>query len=101
MRTTFAMDRRGSAAAVTRGDAIERDFEDVAGVVDAVAARTGGPAALFGHSYGASCEMGAAAMTGNASHLVRYEPSLGLQYPAGSIERIEKARRPATTSWRS
>ena len=57
--TTFAMDRRGFGAS---GDAprysIERDFEDVAAVVDAVAARTGGPVALWGHSYGANCAMG-------------------------------------------
>src|SRR5688572_1735943 len=52
---TFSMDRRGfGASGDTPGYAIERDFEDVAGVVDAVAARTGGPVALFGHSYGAS-----------------------------------------------
>ncbi|MDR7469689.1 MAG: alpha/beta fold hydrolase, partial [Armatimonadota bacterium] len=48
--STFAMDRRGFGAS---GDApgyeIEREFDDVAAVVDAVAARTGGPVALWGH----------------------------------------------------
>ena len=90
--TTFSMDRRGFGAS---GDgavyAIERDFEDVAAVVDTVAARTGGPVALWGHSYGANCAMGAAAHTGNVHHLVLYEPSLGLTYPAGSIDAIEAA----------
>jgi pimeloyl-ACP methyl ester carboxylesterase len=41
---TFAMDRRGSGASGdTAPYAIEREFEDVAAVVDAVATRTGGP----------------------------------------------------------
>lgn len=90
--TTFSMDRRGFGAS---GDgaaySIERDFEDVAAVVDAVAARTGSPVALWGHSYGANCAMGGAARTNNVHHLVLYEPSLGLTYPPGSIEAIEDA----------
>jgi pimeloyl-ACP methyl ester carboxylesterase len=90
--TTYALDRRGFGAS---GDAdvhaIERDFEDVAAVVDAVAAHAGRPVALWGHSYGANCAMGGAARTANVHHLVVYEPSLGLSYPAGSIERIEAA----------
>lgn len=90
--TTYSVDRRGFGAS---GDgpvyALERDFEDVAAVVDAVAARTGGPVILWGHSYGANCAMGGAARTANVGHLVLYEPSLGIKYPAGSIERIEAA----------
>jgi pimeloyl-ACP methyl ester carboxylesterase len=35
--------------------------------------------------------MGGTALTGNVRHLVVYEPSLGLQYPEGSIEEIEAA----------
>jgi len=90
--TTFSMDRRGfGASGDTDGYSIERDFEDVAAVVDAVAARTGGPVALWGHSYGASCAMGGAAITNNVHHLVLYEPSLGVHYPPGSIEAIEGA----------
>ena len=90
--TTFSMDRRGfGASGDTPGYAIERDFEDVVAVVDAVAARTGGPVALFGHSYGANCAMGGAALTNHVHHLVLYEPSLGLTYPPGSIEAVEQA----------
>lgn len=89
--TTFSMDRRGRGAS---GDApayaIEREFEDVAAVVDAVAARAGGPVALWGHSYGADCAMGGAALTGNVHHLVLYEPGLGFRYPKASIEEVEK-----------
>jgi len=89
--TTFSMDRRGfGASGDAAGYSIEREFEDVAAVVDAVAARTGGAVALWGHSYGANCAMGGAARTTNVHHLVLYEPSLGLTYPAGSIESIEQ-----------
>ena len=90
--TTYSMDRRGfGASGDAPGYAIERDFEDVASVVDAVAARTGGPVAVFGHSYGANCAMGAATLTSNVHCLVIYEPSLGLTYPPGSIEAVERA----------
>lgn len=90
--TTYSMDRRGFGASEDTGAySIEREFEDVAAVVDAIAARTGGPVVLWGHSYGANCAMGGAARTRSVHHLVLYEPSLGLTYPAGSIERIEHA----------
>jgi pimeloyl-ACP methyl ester carboxylesterase len=90
--TTFSMDRRGfGASGDAPGCAIEREFEDVAAVVEAVAARTGGPVALWGHSYGAGCALGGAALTGDVHHLVLYEPGLGIVYPAGSIEEIEAA----------
>jgi pimeloyl-ACP methyl ester carboxylesterase len=89
---TYCMDRRGfGASGDTAPYSIERDFEDVAAVVDALAARTGGPVALWGHSYGASCALGGAALTRNVHHLILYEPSLGLTYPPGSIARIEQA----------
>ena len=90
--TTYAMDRRGSGAS---GDgpvyAIDREFEDVAAVVDAVATRTGGPVPLFGHSFGAACAMGGAALTGTVRGLVVYEPSLGLRYPPGALAAAEAA----------
>ncbi len=88
----FSMDRRGfGASGDAAGYTIERDFEDVASVVDAIAARTGEPVALFGHSYGANCAMGAATLTNDVHHLVLYEPSLGLSFPPGSIDAIESA----------
>ena len=91
--TTFCLDRRGFGASAEEASpyTIERDFEDVAAVVDAVAALTGGPVALWGHSYGANCAMGGATMTGNIHHLILYEPSFGLTYPPGSIEAIQAA----------
>lgn len=88
--TTYALDRRGfGASGDAAGYAIEREFEDVAAVVDAVAARVGRPVAVWGHSYGASVAMGAAAMSRNIDHLLLYEPSLGLAYPQGWIETLE------------
>jgi pimeloyl-ACP methyl ester carboxylesterase len=90
--TTFAVDRRGFGASGDGvGYAIEREFEDVAAVVDAVAARVGGPVAVWGHSYGASVAMGGATATPNISHLLLYEPSLGFAYPQGWIATLEKA----------
>lgn len=89
---TFAMDRRGRGES---GDgaayAIEREFEDVAAVLDAVAARTGMTVGVWGHSYGADCAMGAATLTDSISHLVLYEPGLGFDCPEGAIEAVEQA----------
>lgn len=89
--TTYAMDRRGFGAS---GDgatySLEQEFADVAAVVDEVAARAGGPVALWGHSFGASCAMGAATLTTGVSRLVLYEPSLGLTYPAGWIDEVQR-----------
>jgi pimeloyl-ACP methyl ester carboxylesterase len=88
--TIFAMDRRGFGASPDgSGYSAEREFSDVAAVVDAVAARTGEPVVLFGHSWGASCALGAAPQLPSLRALVLYEPSLGLRYPPGSIDRIE------------
>lgn len=90
--TTYAMDRRGfGASADAPAYAIEREFEDVAAVVDDVAARAGGPVGLFGHSFGAACAMGGAALTANVRGLVLYEPSLGLRYPPGTVAAAEAA----------
>lgn len=88
--TTFAIDRRGRGAS---GDgpnyAIEREFEDVAAVVDAVAARTGQAVSVWGHSYGADCAIGAAALTDNLAHLVLYEPGLGFTGSDSLLEAVK------------
>src|SRR5262245_34876967 len=69
--TTFSPDRRGfGASGDGAGYAIEREFVDVAAVVDAVAARAGRPVTLWGHSYGANCSLGAAARTAAVAGLV-------------------------------
>jgi pimeloyl-ACP methyl ester carboxylesterase len=89
--TIFAMDRRGFGASPDGPNySAEREFSDVVSVVDAVAARTGRPVVLFGHSWGASCALGAAPDLPSLRALVLYEPSLGLPYPPGSIDRIDE-----------
>lgn len=71
--TVLAMDRRGYGHS---GDAptyaVEREFEDIAALVDA----TGAPAALLGHSFGALCALGAALLAHNVSRLILYEPAI-------------------------
>jgi pimeloyl-ACP methyl ester carboxylesterase len=65
------MDRRGCGASGDSAEyAIEREFEDVAAVVNALDA----PVLLFGHSYGAICALEAAMRTDKLSGLVLYEP---------------------------
>jgi pimeloyl-ACP methyl ester carboxylesterase len=91
--TTFAVDRRGRGAS---GDGagdydIEREFEDVAAVVDAVAARTGEAVTLWGHSYGADCAMGGAARTANVAALVLYEPGLQVAIAPDAIDAVDAA----------
>lgn len=89
---TWSVDRRGCGAS---GDSdrwsIDCEFDDVVAVVDAVAGSAGEPVTLWGHSFGAACAMGGAARTGAVSHLVLYEPSLGLRYPPGAIDAAEQA----------
>lgn len=90
--TTFAMDRRGFGASGDGPDhSVERDFEDVAAVVEAVAHEAGEDVALWGHSYGANCAMGGASLSSSVHHLVLYEPSFGLAYPPGAIEAADAA----------
>lgn len=79
--TVHAMDRRGRGAS---GDnlpyAIEREFEDVAVVAEQLASETRGPIAVFGHSYGGRCALGAALWTDAISRVICYE---GAPTPTG------------------
>jgi pimeloyl-ACP methyl ester carboxylesterase len=87
----FAMDRRGFGSSGDGGDySIEREFEDVAAVVDAIATRAEDLVTVLGHSYGAGCAMGGAGLTGNVRTLLLYEPGLGLAYQPGTIDAIEE-----------
>lgn len=88
--TVCALDRRGHGES---GDspsyAIEREFEDIAAVVDSL----GEPVNLFGHSFGALCALEAALLTPNLRKLVLYEPAMALPdlvlYPEGVIDRLQ------------
>lgn len=81
--TIIAVDRRGRGQS---GDAdayaIEREFEDVAAVVDSI----GGQVNLLGHSFGAQCCLEAALRTSHIRRLILYEPPItteGVFYPPG------------------
>lgn len=74
--SAIAIDRRGRGASDDGPDyAIEREFEDVAAVVDTVAQAAGGPVDLLGHSFGGLCAIGGATLTANVRRLVLYEPA--------------------------
>ena len=72
--TVHALDRRGRGAS---GDApgyrLEREYQDVAAVVDAVAAASGEVVDVYGHSHGGIVAFGAATLTANIRKLVLYE----------------------------
>ncbi|HSJ53782.1 MAG TPA: alpha/beta fold hydrolase, partial [Anaerolineae bacterium] len=87
----YALDRRGrgeSGDGVTY--ALDREFEDVAAVVDAA----GEPANLLGHSFGGLCALEAALLTRNVRRLVLYEPAIPFPgrpiYPAGLVDRLQR-----------
>jgi pimeloyl-ACP methyl ester carboxylesterase len=89
--TVIAVDRRGHGGS---GDAptyaIEREFEDIAALVDSF----GEPADLLGHSFGGLCALEAALLTPNIQRLILYESlSLSLPesplYPAGFFDRLD------------
>jgi pimeloyl-ACP methyl ester carboxylesterase len=90
-----ALDRRGRGAS---GDApgydLARELEDVAAVVDAVAAASGSAVDLYGHSFGGLCAYGAATLTANVRRLVLYEgwppvDPAARELPAGVGERLD------------
>lgn len=72
--TVYAVDRRG------RGDsgdrlpyALEKEYDDIAAVVDAAATDAGMSVDLMGHSYGGNVAFGAALRTASLRRLVLYE----------------------------
>jgi pimeloyl-ACP methyl ester carboxylesterase len=87
--TVYALDRRGRGASGDAvGYAIEREFEDVAAVIDAIDE----PVFLLGHSYGAICSLEASILTDKVRRLVLYEPPIPIDrpvYPPGVPERIQ------------
>ena len=109
--TVHAIDRRGrGASGDTPPYAIEREFEDVAAVADAVAdaARDGdragqsGSVTVVGHSYGGRCALGAALLTGSIAKVVSYEGAPtppGVRYGdsalADELAELDEAHRPA------
>jgi pimeloyl-ACP methyl ester carboxylesterase len=91
--TVHAMDRRGRGASGDGPDYdLAREFEDVAAVVDAVAAASGSAVDLYGHSFGAACALGGAALTTKVRRLAVYEPPVSPTldaFPPGMVERLD------------
>lgn len=85
--SVYAVDRRGRGDSGDQAEyALEREFEDLAAVVDSIDE----PAALFGHSYGATAALGAALVAGNLQKLVLYESSPGIPVvPSNDVERVD------------
>lgn len=88
--TVYAVDRRGRGeSGEARTYAIEREFEDVAAVVDSI----GDQVNLLGHSFGGICALEAALLTPRLRKLVLYEPPLPVPcvtiYPEGVIDRLD------------
>jgi len=87
--TVYAVDRRGrGGSGDSENFAVEREFEDVAAVVDSL----GEPVSLLGHSYGGLCALEAALLSRNVRALALYEPSfeVGAEiYSPEVIERLE------------
>lgn len=95
--TVHAIDRRGRGGSGDGPDyQLEREFQDVAAVVDAVAEQAGTFVDVYGHSFGGLCAFGAVGLTDRVRRLVLYEgwPSVDPQAqaaPPGVLERIEAA----------
>ncbi len=96
LRRVFAMDRRGRGASSDGPSyTIEREYEDVAAVADAIATQAGGQVDVAGHSYGGRCALGASLRTPTIRRLVVYEGAPvppGMSYrPPGLVEAVRAA----------
>jgi pimeloyl-ACP methyl ester carboxylesterase len=86
----YALDRRGRGDSGDAPDyALEREFEDVAAIVNSV----GQAVDLLGHSFGAICALEAALFTPHLRKLILYEPPIPVEgapiYPGGVIDRLD------------
>jgi len=88
--TVHAIDRRGRGwSGDTAPYSIEREFEDVAAVADAIASESGAGVDVVGHSYGGRCALGASLRTGAVRRVVSYEGAPappGVSYHPPGIE---------------
>jgi pimeloyl-ACP methyl ester carboxylesterase len=88
--SVYAVDRRGRGES---GDALayamQREFEDVAAVVDSI----GDGVHLLGHSFGAICSLEATLLTPHLHKLILYEPPIPVEgvpiYPEGIIDQLQ------------
>jgi pimeloyl-ACP methyl ester carboxylesterase len=90
--TLYMMDRRGRGISSDSAEwALEREFEDVQAVIDAIP----GPIDLFGHSLGGLCTVEAASRSKNLRRFFMYDPAiprgprpLGLLHIADKLDQI-------------
>ena len=98
-----AIDRRGRGdSGDTEPYAIEREFEDIAAVAEAIATDAGRGVAVIGHSYGGRCALGAASLTDAIAAVVCYEGAPtppGVDYGdaglADQLAALDRAGQPA------
>src|SRR5262249_46656058 len=88
--TIFAMDRRGRGESLdSDAYSIQREFEDVAALIEMVDESVN----VLGHSFGAICTLGAALLTAKIHKLVLYEPPIvtpGVRtYPAELVDQLQ------------
>jgi pimeloyl-ACP methyl ester carboxylesterase len=86
--TVVAIDRRGRGHSGDGDEyAIEREYEDIAAVVE----MAGQGANVLGHSYGGICALEAALLTDKVGRLVLYEPPMGfLASPPDVVDRLQE-----------
>ena len=95
-RPLHAIDRRGRGASGDGpGYSIEREFEDVVAVAEAIAEQSGGPVDVLGHSFGGRTALGAALRSDTIRRVVAYEgaplPPGSSYRPAGLLEAVYAA----------
>jgi pimeloyl-ACP methyl ester carboxylesterase len=88
--TVYAMDRRGRGrSGDTLPYAIQREFHDIAALVDSIP----GAVALLGHSYGAVCALEAALLTSRIHKLALNEPpmytTVEVSAPPDTLDRFD------------
>ena len=87
-RRVTAMDRRGrGSSGDTRPYALSKEFEDIAAVATRLAEEQDAPVDVFGHSYGATCTLGAAAQRAPFRRIALYEPPGPQTVPREWVER--------------
>jgi pimeloyl-ACP methyl ester carboxylesterase len=87
--SVYSMERRGRGhSGDTQPYAIEREYEDVAALVESIDE----PSYLLGHSYGAMCSAEAALLIRDLRGLALYEPAFdpnGFGFPPGFIDGLD------------
>jgi pimeloyl-ACP methyl ester carboxylesterase len=84
-----AMDRRGRGCSEDAASySLEAEYLDVHAVASKLAATAGGEIDVAGHSYGATCVLGAASRGAPLRRIVLYEPPGPQTIPAGWPDRV-------------